>query len=651
MNVAASLPPGGAGALPRGALPELALAALAAVHRPAQAFSDLALPSAVEALRAEPEPGDRALVRLADALALTDAELMAAALVLAAETDAEAARAVAEAQAPLGGSRPLIGLAAACFRALGASPDGLAAGRAAAAGLLTPGPEPAALPERSLAIPLAVVSALRGGALAPEGVRRLRPGALPMPVPVLEAAQARGRALAEAPAGPGDAVGPGLVIRAGARAEGLRLAALAAAAAGLELAEVPAEGAPPAGLGPWLLASGLAPVFAPALAAGDRWSPPDLPGWRGPWFALAGAEGLVEAEPAPADWTPPAPDAEARARLWRAGGLSPEDAARAAQGFRQGPARIAEVAAFARAGALARGAEAPGWEDLRQAAARGAEGLAPAARLVPGAPADEALVLPAALREAMAALVARARVRDRLHLGLGPAAAARPRTGLAALFSGESGTGKTLAASWFAARLGLPLYRADLAALTSKWIGETEKNLDGLFSAAARADAVLFFDEADALFAARTDVGDAHDRHANAQTNYLLQRIESFEGVAILASNNRERFDPAFTRRLDAILDFPMPEAPARAALWRAHLGEACAVPSAEIDALAIGADLAGGHIRNAVFAAAARAAAQGRGIEAADLWAGIAEEYAKLGRPAPARLSPRLARPARGEG
>ena len=153
---------------------------------------------------------------------------------------------------------------------------------------------------------------------------------------------------------------------------------------------------------------------------------------------------------------------------------------------------------------------------------------------------------------------------------------------------------------------------------------------------------MLFFDEADALFAARTDVGDAHDRHANAQTNYLLQRIESFEGVAVLATNNRERFDPAFTRRLDAILDFPMPEAPARAALWRAHLGEACAVPAAEIDALAIGADLAGGHIRNAVFAAAARAAAAERAIAAEDLWQGIAEEYAKLGRPAPARLAPR---------
>ena len=106
------------------------------------------------------------------------------------------------------------------------------------------------------------------------------------------------------------------------------------------------------------------------------------------------------------------------------------------------------------------------------------------------------------------------------------------------------------------------LYRVDLAAMTSKWIGETEKNLSAILGAAEHADVLLFFDEADALFAARTDVGDSNDRFANAQTNYLLTRIEEFDGIALLASNSRDRFDPAFVRRLDAILDFPMPEAP-----------------------------------------------------------------------------------------
>ena len=118
-----------------------------------------------------------------------------------------------------------------------------------------------------------------------------------------------------------------------------------------------------------------------------------------------------------------------------------------------------------------------------------------------------------------------------------------------------------MAAGWIATRLGLPLYRVDLASLTSKWIGETEKNLSAILSTAEHADVILFFDEADALFAARTGISDANDRFANAQTNYLLQRIEEYEGIAILASNSRDRFDPAFVRRLDTILDFPMPDA------------------------------------------------------------------------------------------
>jgi hypothetical protein len=419
------------------------------------------------------------------------------------------------------------------------------------------------------------------------------------------------------------------------RAEARHLAALVAREAGLAAVEL--TGPPDPALGPWLIAARALPVHAPDLGPGERWRPPEIPGWDGPWIALAGPDGAVDADPPPEEWTPAPPDAEARRALWTAAGLAPEHAARAADAFRQGPGRIAEVAARARAAARRRGAATPAWPDLQAAAAAGAPELQALARRVPGHVPDDALVLPAALRSRMEALLARARVRDRLHAGLGPATAARARRGLAALFAGESGAGKTLAAQWFADRLGLPLHRVDLAALTSKWIGETEKNLGALFAAADHADAVLFFDEADALFASRTEVSDAHDRHANAQTNYLLQRIEDFDGVALLASNSRERFDPAFVRRLDAILDFPLPDAPARAALWRAHLGSGAAATEAEIDRLALAADIAGGHIRNAVLAAAAIARAADRRIIAPDLWAGLAAEMAKLGRPAPA--------------
>jgi SpoVK/Ycf46/Vps4 family AAA+-type ATPase len=147
---------------------------------------------------------------------------------------------------------------------------------------------------------------------------------------------------------------------------------------------------------------------------------------------------------------------------------------------------------------------------------------------------------------------------------------------------------------------------------------------------------LLFFDEADSLFGARTDVSDAHDRYANSQTNFLLQRIEEYEGVAILATNSRDRFDPAFVRRFDMVLEFPLPDAPARRRLWDCHLGEAHEISSSRLDRLAAAVDLTGGHVRNVVLAASARARAEGRMIVSTDLDAAIAEEYAKLGRTAP---------------
>lgn len=172
--------------------------------------------------------------------------------------------------------------------------------------------------------------------------------------------------------------------------------------------------------------------------------------------------------------------------------------------------------------------------------------------------------------------------------------------------------------------------------MTSKWIGETEKNLSSVLDAAQHADVVLFFDEADSLFGARTDVGDSHDRFANAQTNYLLQRIEDFDGVAVLATNSRDRFDPAFVRRLDAILEFPLPSASARRALWETHLGNRHGVTAEELDLLSVTIDLAGGHIRNVVLGAATRARRAGRPLAAADLVRAAEEEYGKLGRSAP---------------
>ena len=147
-----------------------------------------------------------------------------------------------------------------------------------------------------------------------------------------------------------------------------------------------------------------------------------------------------------------------------------------------------------------------------------------------------------------------------------------------ALFAGESGTGKTLSAEVVAAELGLDLYVVHLSSLVDKYVGETEKNLERIFTEADRADAVLLFDEADAVFGKRSEVKDAHDRYANMECAYLFQRLESFDGIALLTTNLRANIDEAFTRRLDLIVDFPFPDAEQRLALWERCLGP-CRAP------------------------------------------------------------------------
>ncbi len=210
---------------------------------------------------------------------------------------------------------------------------------------------------------------------------------------------------------------------------------------------------------------------------------------------------------------------------------------------------------------------------------------------------------------------------------------ARPSTGATALFSGPSGTGKTMAAEIIAADLGLDLYRIDLSAVVSKYLGETEKNLEEIFTASGAGNMVVFFDEADALFGKRSDVGDAHDRYANIEVAYLLQRLERYDGFVILATNLRKNIDDAFARRIDVGLDFEMPDEQRRDQIWEQVVPDGAPVGDINTRLLAAEFDVSGGVIRNAAVHAAFLAAAEGSAIEMRHVVGGMRREFQKMGR------------------
>ncbi|MFE4856215.1 AAA family ATPase [Streptomyces sp. NPDC056670] len=248
------------------------------------------------------------------------------------------------------------------------------------------------------------------------------------------------------------------------------------------------------------------------------------------------------------------------------------------------------------------------------------------------------LVLPEEPLAMLHELAGRARHRDRvlgewrLRTGGG-----RGR-GVVALFAGDSGTGKTLAAEVVAGELGLDMYVVDLSSVVDKYVGETEKNLEKIFVEADRTDSVLLFDEADAVFGKRSEVKSSHDRYANLESAYLLQRLEAFDGIAVLTTNLRANIDEAFTRRLDLVVDFPFPDVALRAVLWRSCLA---GVPQeagldAELDACAKEFELAGGAIRSAAVTAGYLAAGRGSAVSIADVRAGARREYVKSGRLVP---------------
>jgi AAA+ superfamily predicted ATPase len=328
----------------------------------------------------------------------------------------------------------------------------------------------------------------------------------------------------------------------------------------------------------------------------------------------------------------------AKRRMWRevAPALAPAAAFLAAR-YPVEPATAAAVAADLRFVAELEDRE-PTVDDVAASVrARGGVSLSAGVRMIRPHATWKDLVLHEdrlrQLREAVSRLEMQAVVFDEWGF-LKDRAGAR---GVRLLFTGPPGTGKTLSAEVLASSLGVDLLIVDLSRVVSKWIGETEKNLASVFDAAERAQAALFFDEADALFGKRTEVSDAHDRYANLETAYLLTRLEQFEGLAILATNLRENIDPAFLRRLEFVVDFDEPDREERFAIWGRHLPEGAPLAKdVNLYELAALYPVVGGVIRNAAVAAGFLAATEGVSIDRRHFIHAIRREYEKAGRSFP---------------
>lgn len=351
--------------------------------------------------------------------------------------------------------------------------------------------------------------------------------------------------------------------------------------------------------------------------------PPPPPSLRGSLWR--------QALPKKAEFATPAPDCETLAGLLT-------------DGFQLNAGQIDNAVRLARSFAIRRAPDQPllTVEDLYEACRRqtGDRLVHLARRIEPaGSLGFDDLALRPESRRQIDELRQRIRLRTVVHGTFGFAQRLAGGGGFTVLFTGTSGTGKTMAAQLLAREQGVDLYKIDLSAVVSKYVGETEKNLEKIFSEAEDANALLFFDEADSLFGKRGDVKEARDRWANLEINYLLQRVEEFSGVVILATNLRQNIDEAFLRRIHAIVEFPFPDAETRARIWSGMFPTGIGAPPRKVIAeLAERFELAGGSIRNVTVDAAFRAVADCRSkkprVSERHLVTAVCREYLKLGKP-----------------
>lgn len=384
------------------------------------------------------------------------------------------------------------------------------------------------------------------------------------------------------------------------------------------------------------------PLFTFDLGPGETTQLPDLTGYQGPVIVLLGLEGGLRGPLAEhsLSLTLPILDFELRLRQWRvAFGNSPTtDLEQVAARFLLPGGYIRQTATIAIARARLEGHKTVSLEDARQAArALNRQILDSLADRIEASGSWEQLVVSAGTLAKLIELEQRCGFREKLLHHLGPAFKGNVNRGVRALFSGSSGTGKTLAARILAAELGMDLYRVDLASVINKYIGETEKNLHRVLARAEEMDIVLLLDEGDALLGNRTDVKSSNDRYANLETNYLLQRLENYQGIILVTTNAAQNIDSAFQRRMDVVINFVPPQAEERLSIWQLHLPVAHAISPDVLERVAIQCALTGGQIRNAALLATLLAVSdRSKKVQNQHLEEAVRAEYRKAGAVCP---------------